>query len=356
MIGDDDSPLRSRHATINDLAAAAGVSNATVSRVMNGSPRVSPETRDRVLALADRMNYVANGPARALRSNTSTQVAVIVPDIANDHFHLVAKALARRFASIGLLTAIHDSGFDPEIENRLVTEVLKTRPAAIVLASTAPDATSRPDHLGPLERSRVPVALFDRPLGTDRFPLVEPDHDEGARICARLATEAGSGPIHILAGPAEIYALRLRLRAAADELNRADRPHVPHIGPLDADATGGVVAEVGTNAIFLALNSTLALGAARELVRAGATLKDRLVSFDEVPGAVDFGHPFPGVRCPPTRVADEVFAALLPALRDGAETTGGRRVAPVEIVRADLSGALKPCDRPRATRAGSCGA
>jgi len=335
MTEGDDPLLRARHATINDLAAAAGVSNATVSRVLNDSPRVSPETRDRVLALADRMNYVANGPARALRSNTSTQVAVVVPDIANDHFHLVAKALSRRFAAIGLLTAVHDTGFDQEIENRVVSEIVKTRPAAIVLASTAPDATSRPDHLGRLERARVPTALFDRPLGTDRFPLIEPDHDAGARLCARLSARMGTGAVHILAGPSEIYALRIRLNAAVDELNRAGAAYVLHIGPLDAETTGRVVARVTTereDARFLALNSTLALGAARELIRAGLTPGDRLVSFDEVPGAADFGRPFPGVRCRPDLVADEVFAALSPALRNGKAVTGGRRTVPVEII------------------------
>jgi LacI family transcriptional regulator len=330
-----DSP---RNATINDLAAAAGVSNATVSRVLNGSSRVSPETRDRVLAMAERMNYVPNAVARSLRSSSSSEVVLIVPDITIDYFCRIGKALGERLRALGYLTSIIDCGFGLDTEARVVMEVIKARPAAVVLASVSPEATSRPEYLDLLERAGIPVVLLDRPLGTDRFPLVGLDHDDGATKCARLIAEKGWRRVHILSGPDSLYAMRTRVRAAVGELNRSGVAYALHIEGMETEATARTVARIlaeedPAEARFFSLNSTKALGAIPVLIGAGLTLKDHLVSFDEVPLAAAFGHRLSCIRYSCDRIAEEVTALLAPTLTDGAPLPRGAREVPGEIER-----------------------
>lgn len=334
----DDQPSPTRNATINDLAAAVGVSNATVSRVLTGSSRVSAETRDRVLAMAERMNYVPNAVARSLRSSTSSEVVVIVPDITNDYFCRIGKELGQRLRSLGYLTSMIDCGFDLTVESRVVLEVLKARPAAIVLASVSPEATSRPDYLDLLERAGIPVVLLDRPLGTERFPLVGLDHDDGAVKCARLIVEKGWTRVHILSGPDSLYAMRMRVRGAVGELNRSGVAYALHIDSMEPADTARTVARIlseedPAGARFFSLNSTKALGAIPVLVEAGLPLKDHLVSFDEVPFAAAFGRRLSCIRYSCERIAEEVFALLEPTLLDGVALASGVREVSGEIER-----------------------
>jgi len=265
-------------------------------------------------------------------------VALIVPDIATDYFCRIAKSLGEELRSIGYLTSIVDCGFDLSIEARVVMETIKARPAAIVLASVSPEATSRPDHLDLLERSGIPVVLLDRPLGTNRFPLVGLDHHDGATKCARLIAEKGWSQVHILSGPDSLYAMRARMHAAIGELNRSGVGYFLHIDSMEQTATSATVANIlaaeGPKARFFALNSSKALAAIPELIGQDLALEEHLVSFDEVPLAAAYGHRLACIRYSCERIAGEVAALLCPVLSEGAALPQSTCVVPGEIRRA----------------------
>ena len=79
--------------TIYDVAREAGVSMATVSRVVNGNPNVKPSTRKKVFAVIDELNYRPNAVARGLASKKTTTVGVIIPDISNVYYSELARGL-----------------------------------------------------------------------------------------------------------------------------------------------------------------------------------------------------------------------------------------------------------------------
>ena len=79
--------------TIYDVAREAGVSMATVSRVVNGNPNVKPSTRKKVTDVIDRLNYRPNAVARGLASKKTTTVGVIIPDVTNLYFSSLARGI-----------------------------------------------------------------------------------------------------------------------------------------------------------------------------------------------------------------------------------------------------------------------
>jgi DNA-binding LacI/PurR family transcriptional regulator len=261
-----------------------------------------------------------------------------VPDVTIDYFCRIAKVLCEHAREMGYLTAIFDSGLNPAVESRIVLEVVKLRPAAVVLASAWPDADTRPDYLDLLERAGIPVVLFDRPLGAAPFPRVDQDHDDGARKCAGFIAEMGWRHAHILSGPRNNYVMRARVEAAIRELGRFGVDHTLHHGDLNQAAATRMAADIAAGnqpaePRFLALNSTLALGAVSALVATGRALRDHLVSIDEVPLAASYGHPLCCVRYSSTLVAEQVFDLLRGGLTGAAaQTPGIVRVVPADAI------------------------
>src|SRR4051812_18028698 len=131
--------------TLADVAARAGVSSATVSRVLNGNYPVAGSTRERVQRAVAELDYVVNGQARALAAATSDLVGVLVNDVADPFFGLIASALQ---AEVGVgaaepggkLTVVCNTGGSPEAELTYLTLLERQRAAGVVLTGGAVDS------------------------------------------------------------------------------------------------------------------------------------------------------------------------------------------------------------------------
>ncbi|MDQ7993495.1 MAG: LacI family DNA-binding transcriptional regulator [Propionicimonas sp.] len=123
--------------TLLDVAAAAGVSQATASRVLNGSTRkVAVAYRDRVLAAAEELGYTANLSAQATARGTSSVIALLVADIADPYFGQIASGVARGADEVGLVVTIAITERDHDREVRLVRTLRGLRPHALILAAS----------------------------------------------------------------------------------------------------------------------------------------------------------------------------------------------------------------------------
>ncbi len=136
--------------TLADVAARAQVSPATVSRVLNGNYPVAASTRERVLRAVDELDYVLNGPASALAAATSDLVGILVNDIADPFFGIMASAiqiggLGRRAGRAGgeQLAVVCNTGGSPERELTYLTLLQRQRAAAVVLTG---GAVENPPH------------------------------------------------------------------------------------------------------------------------------------------------------------------------------------------------------------------
>jgi LacI family transcriptional regulator len=180
------APAEERKATIFDVAAAAGVSKTTVSRVLTGSTNVSSVTRARVLEAVDRLDYRVNVAARSLRTARSSLVGLLVPAISNDVFGRIAEVLEEDLRREGTGLTIMSSGWSNEGE-ALALEMLRSRGLDAVVASLVNDRGSAVGE--PLKSLGVPVILLDREVrgvGTD---VVFTDQRSGVHAAVRHLVE-----------------------------------------------------------------------------------------------------------------------------------------------------------------------
>ncbi|MPZ73914.1 MAG: LacI family DNA-binding transcriptional regulator, partial [Nitriliruptorales bacterium] len=181
--------------TSHDVARAAGVSQATVSRVLSGSPRVAPKTRDRVLEALRQTGYTPNLVARAMRTRRTGTVGVVVASITNPFYPQVIEAVASQLAAAGsrMILWISEGTGDESalaaIRQGLVDGVL----------FTTVTKRSRPLHEA-LERN-APVVMLNRAVDSVGADQVVSDNAAGGAAVAAYFVQAGHRRVALIGGP-----------------------------------------------------------------------------------------------------------------------------------------------------------
>jgi LacI family transcriptional regulator len=122
-----------RRSTIREVADRAGVSVATVSRILSGNYPASPATRGRVMRAVKELDYVANAHARALAGNPSKSVAIVLNSVISPHYAHVAQGVQTQAAAEGRLCLIGTTGGDPERELAMVKFMREQHAEAVIL-------------------------------------------------------------------------------------------------------------------------------------------------------------------------------------------------------------------------------
>jgi DNA-binding LacI/PurR family transcriptional regulator len=207
--------------TLETVAAEAGVSRATVSRVVNGSPRVSDEVRTTVEAAVARLGYVPNRAARSLVTRRTGSVALVVSEAEMKVF--TDPLLAAMVRSLGLALSAHDVQLvlmmvraDHE-RHRLTGYLLGGHVDGVFLMSLH-EGDSLPRIL---HDSGIPVVQMARPLGDVKLPYVDVDNVHGARLAVRHLVAIGRQRIGTIAGPRDMVAGVDRLDGFRQELTAA---------------------------------------------------------------------------------------------------------------------------------------
>lgn len=271
--------------TISQVATAAGVSRATVSRVMNGRSTVAPELADRVRATAAALGYEPNPHARSLALGRTTTVALVVPDLGNPMFQAVLRGLAEAAAEQGHRVMVAESNEDPEEEALLVAEVARRCDGLVLASSRLPD-----DRLVALAPSLRPLVLVNRELPQLGVPSVTVDYGAGVRDVAEHLVSLGHTRLAYLAGPSTSAAHQARsrsLRALAREHADLDLVELP-CGSTFANghASARAVLDSGATGV-IAFNDLVAFGALSGLHELGVAVPDRIsiAGFDDIPFA-----------------------------------------------------------------------
>ncbi|GAA4387334.1 LacI family DNA-binding transcriptional regulator [Tsukamurella soli] len=170
-------------ATIATVAEAAGVSIATVSRVMTGSSAVKPELAERVHEAATRLAYRPSRAARGLALGSMRNIGVILPDLTNAYFFDVVNEMHRGAAQCGYRMLVADSSGDPAEELDTAMDLLSQVDGLVLLSSRIPTA-----GLKQLARNPAPTVLINRvELGID-LPMIAVDNFTATmQLCSRLA-------------------------------------------------------------------------------------------------------------------------------------------------------------------------
>ncbi|MEV7196368.1 LacI family DNA-binding transcriptional regulator [Streptomyces sp. NPDC093510] len=304
--------------TLADVAARAQVSPATVSRVLNGNYPVAAATRERVLRAVDDLDYVLNGPASALAAATSDLVGILVNDIADPFFGIMAGAVQSEIGGPGgraggeHMAVVCNTGGSPERELTYLTLLQRQRAAAVILTGGAIEDTEHAAAIaGKLRRlaeAGTRVVLCGRPPSpdTDAVALTFDNRGGGQQLTEHLLS-LGHRRVGYIAGPEERTTTRHRLeghRAALAARGIEDNPALTVHGPYDRrsgyDATDELLRRAPDLTAVVAANDTVALGACAALRDKGLRIPDdvSVAGFDDLPFSVDAVPALTTVRLP----------------------------------------------------------
>src|SRR6266851_9215228 len=212
--------------TIREVAASAGVSAMTVSRVINESPRVSDETRRRVEAAIAELGYVPNRLASGLIRKKTGALGVIVPDVANPFFTLVVRGAEEVAWRAGYHVILCTTQGDLERERGYLEDMLAFHVDGLLIAPVG--ERSQP-NLRALKRNHVPFVLIDRTISGYDGDLVQGDSVAGARRLVEHLIGLGHLRIGMVTETSEVSTARDRLsgyRQALEEAGIEFRPEL----------------------------------------------------------------------------------------------------------------------------------
>ncbi|MFF5289948.1 LacI family DNA-binding transcriptional regulator [Paractinoplanes globisporus] len=191
--------------TIYDVAARAGVSATTVSRVLNGA-KVSPESERLVRAAAAELAFTPNRTARRLRGQHSAVIGLIIPDIENPFFTALARGVENRARAAGYSVVLCNTDEDPEREATYIDIALAEHMAGVILAP-ADDASD----VSRLVAQRRPVVAVDRSLAHAEVDAVTVDNRAGGHSAAESLFAAGFTRVACITGPSSVETAQLRM-------------------------------------------------------------------------------------------------------------------------------------------------
>ncbi|WP_329316381.1 LacI family DNA-binding transcriptional regulator [Streptomyces sp. NBC_01262] len=284
-------PSRRRRPTLSDVAAMAGVSVSTVSRALDGNPRIPADTQRKVVEAATALGFRRNISARSLRTQSSMLIGVVVPDIAIAFYATVLKAAQNVLEAAGYQVVVMNTERDAQHESAALRTLQARQVDGLLIATT-----------GGYVPDWGPVVFFDHIIRNTGLGYVSPDNDGGmSTLVEHLAVVHGHTRIAFLGAPTgptdriqrmENAPATERLEAFRNVMGRLRLPVPPeYLAYGDYEWTEAsaqrAVAELmrldQPPTAIVAAGDTLALGALRQLraARHKVGTEIALVSFDD---------------------------------------------------------------------------
>ena len=274
-------------ATIYEVSKLAGVSLATVSRVMNGSDRVTEKTRQKVLAAMDQLNYRPNAIAQSLASNRSNSVGILVPELHGPFFGTMISGIEEELRGAGKHVIITVGHSDAAKEKDGIEFLADRRCDALIVHV---DSVSD-DYLRELVCGRTPIVIMNRLVTGVEENCIGIDNEHGGYIACRYLLEQGHRDIAYIAGPLWKHDAAERLaghRRALAEFAATFDDHLYYEGDFqESSGSAGMRHLLAQGKPFTAVacgNDGMAVGAVKVARDRGLRVPDdvSIIGFDNV--------------------------------------------------------------------------
>jgi LacI family transcriptional regulator len=203
---------RRRGATMQDVANLSNVSKQTVSAVINGKPGITEETRVRVLAAIEKINYRMDLTARSLRTGRTHTVALLVTDISSPVLGTMASAAEERLYAQNYNLVLYNTHDDLERERFYVDSILQRSVDGVLFVSTWDESTA----LDKLQAAGIPIVVVDRVPQNYGGPAVLLDNVLAGRLAGSHLRKLGHRHLAHIGGPAQVHIARERLHGLRD--------------------------------------------------------------------------------------------------------------------------------------------
>lgn len=307
--------------TIHDVAAKAGVSIATVSRVINRTRFVDPEIEERVRVAIQDLDYRPNFVARGLRQRTTKMIGLLIPDNSNPFFAEVARAIEDAGYAESYSVILCNSDLSEEKQAAYIEGLLSRQVDGLILMSTpgSSDAYSR------VLAANVPVVIANNETGGLNVDEVAVDWEQGGYTAGEYLVRLGHRRIGCIGGPSDASKPTARikgfLRALTDSGVGLDQ-HAIAYG--DGRYMSGRAAmrellsrDMDLTAVFV-FDDVMAIGAVNELQAAGVRVPEDIsvIGFDNITYSAVVTPPITTVAQPITGIGRESLKLLLERIQN----------------------------------------
>ena len=319
--------------TLEVVARTAGVSPATVSRILNGTARVSESKKAAVMEAIRQLNYRPNALARSLAQGRTHSVGVLTQDIASPFYGEALRGVEDALAGTGMVPLFASGQWNLQDEVERIEHLLSRRVDGIIILTGKLSDEQILAYAG-----SVPIVVCGRHLEGSNLVSMRVDNVLGARLAVRHLIECGHSRIAHICGPAEHVDARDRLRGYQEEMSESGLELFPElIVEADFHEAGGVLAinqllasRCSFSAVFAA-NDQTAFGVQLALSRQGIRVPDDLsvLGFDDLLASSYMIPPLTTVRQPVYEMGCAAAKSLLGMIE-------GRPIAPVELPPPEL--------------------
>ncbi|NYE59063.1 LacI family transcriptional regulator [Duganella sp. 1224] len=305
--------------TIKDVAQAAGVSVASVSRALNGHASITDDTRKHVLEVVKRMRYMPHVGARSLTTSTTNTIGVLLPDLYGEFFSEMIRGIDGAARQRGLHLMVSSLHGDAD-EAALALRAMRGRVDGLLVMSPHVDAAFLSDNLP----DELPIVLMNSAAGGTHYPALSVDNYSAAHAMVVHLAGCGYQRIAFIAGPSGNYEAQERLRGYHAALaglapGAAPRVFAGDFSEPSGEAVGRALLALPAGqrpqALFAA-NDMMAIGALLTLTQGGVQVpRDMAVAgFDDIPIARYVSPALSTVRVPIAELGVQALERLLSAI------------------------------------------
>jgi LacI family transcriptional regulator len=329
--------------TLLDVARLAGVGVMSVSRVVNGTRRVSPEVERKVRAALEKINYQPNEAARVLKGTRSSVLGLIVPDIAHPFFAACCSEIQQTAWENGYMTLIAASGHVEDRERHEVEMMLQRNISGLIVVPTG----HQNEHFAAAVRQGVPIVSVDRPLDNVRSDCLIVNNLVASCEATKHLLQHGHERIICLADDERTHTKIERVNGYTLAMREANvAPRVCLIGPMTgsvADQLDLALAGPLRATAILATSDILGLAVLRYLQAHQLRMPTdaALISFDDFSGAALVTPPVTVVQQPVEELARRAATMLLSRVRDGDDSEVVRLELPTRLILRGSCGCKK---------------
>jgi DNA-binding LacI/PurR family transcriptional regulator len=301
---------------LDEVAKLAGVSAATVSRVLNNLDVVRDATRDRVMRAVNELNYHPNLHARSLAGGKSRTIGMIASNLENPFFFDIYQTLAADAHEKGYEVVVAHTGYSPEQLVRSIRLMIGRRVAglAVIVSEMAPDLIQE------LELSRIPTVFYDVGAAKRHISNIRVDYRRGVESIVELLHEKGHRRLAFIGHHSLLGPTNERQQAFIDIVDRLDpQPEWRTIADQDGPEGGRrAIAELLSSGFHptavICVNDYTAIGVLRELRNRGLRVPEdvSVTGFDNILLSEYCCPSLTTVHIPRDRIGHLCFDALVP--------------------------------------------
>jgi len=331
--------------TVLDVAKRAGVAPITVSRVINNSGYISLVTRERVEAAVKELGYVPNTIARGLRSKRTHTLALVVTDITNPYFTLMARGV-EDVAGASDYTVVYCNTDESEIKEKKYANILAQKQVDGVLLVPA---CGNADTVKFLKSNDIAVVVLDRRIAGVKTDSVRSNSEQGAYLLVKLLIELGHKRIAIITGPKDVSTAVDRVTGYQNALREAGllENEAVYYGEFNQQSgyeiTMQAMAQSPRPTAIFGANNFIMVGVLKTLRNLKLSVPDdvSVVGFDDFPESMLVKPFFTAAAQPAYEMGRLAAEILLKRISGELSEEYQEHILPTEIIRRESSSSVR---------------